>query len=210
MKTINWLAFYLLGMGLLTGFASTPQQVTAIPKPTALSAQKLNIPDSAHTITSSGIGAAKIGMTYRELKQKLGSRFQFQVKTKYLVDFDAIAVIEAGKVQYHILYPARTEFTNGDRLQYLETDNPDYRTKKGVATGTPIDRAESVYGSARLAFNIENESREYIYFPKAPKGLLFRSQPPRNLQFAGKYPNKSKYETRKYHRLSAIGTIMVS
>jgi hypothetical protein len=197
-------------MGLLTGFGSTAQQVTARPKPTALSAQKLNIPDSAHMITSSGIGAAKIGMTYRELKQQLGSRFQFQVKTNYIVDFDAIAVIESGKVQYRILYPARTNFSNEDRLEYLETDNPDYRTAKGVGTGTRIDLAESVYGSARLAFNLENESREYIYFSKAPKGLLFRSQPPKNLEFAGKYPNKSKHETRKYHRLSAIGTIMVS
>jgi hypothetical protein len=210
MKIINWLTVYLFGMGLLTGFGSMPQKVTAIPSATAIYAKNLNVPDSAHTITSTGIGTAKIGMTYQKLKQQLGSQFQFQVKTNYIVDFDAIAVTKAGKVQYYIPYPAGTQFANGDRLQYLETNNPNYRTEKGVGTGTPIDRAESVYGSARLSFNVEEESREYIYFPKAPKGLSFRSQPPRNLNFAGKYPKNSKNETRKYHRSSAIGTIIVS
>jgi hypothetical protein len=210
MKTINWLTVYLFGMGLLTGFGLMPQKVTAIPRATALYAKNLNIPDSAHTITSSGIGTAKIGMTYQQLKQQLGSQFQFQVKTSYIVDFDAIAVSKAGKVQYYILYPAGTKFTSGNRLEYLATNNPEYQTKKGVGTGMPIERAELVYGSARLAFSHEDESREYIYFPKAPKGLLFRSQPPKNLNFAGKYSNKSKFETRKYHRSSAIGTITVS
>jgi hypothetical protein len=174
---------------------------------------KLNIPTNpAQKITPTGIGVAKIGMTYKQLKQQLGKGYDFQVKTSFIDGFEAIAVTKSGKVQYYIPYPAGTKFTNEDRIQHLMTDNPDYRTEKGVGPGTPIGQAESVYGGATLSFSKENESREFIGFGQQPSGLAFRPKPAKNRTFAGEYPesNSEYLKTKKYDAKAAIGQITVS
>ncbi len=193
---------------------TTPEPAT--PKPSPKQEQpgsKLKIPtDPAQKITPNGIGAAKIGMTFKELKQQLGSRFQLQVKTNFMDGFDAIAVTKAGKVQYYIPYPAGGKFGEEDRIEHLMTDNPVYRTEKGVGPGTPIGQAASVYGGATLSFSKENESREFIGFARQPNGLAFRPQPPKNRTFAGNYPesNEEYLKTRQYDGKAAIGQITVS
>jgi hypothetical protein len=189
------------------------EPIKPTPNPTDSSIAKLNIPTNpAQKITSTGIGAAKIGMTYQELKQQLGNGYDFQVKTSFMDGFEAIAVKRSGKVQYYIPYPAGTKFTNGDRIQHLMTDNPDYRTEKGVGPGTPIGQAVSVYGGATLSFSKENESREFIGFGQQPNGLAFRPKPAKNRTFAGEYPesNSEYLKTRKYDAKAAIGQITVS
>jgi hypothetical protein len=191
--------------------ASEPIKPTPNPKDTSIA--KLNIPTNpAQKITSTGIGTAKIGMTYQELKQRLGNRYDFQVKPNFLDGFEAIAVTKSGKVQYYIPYPAGTKFTNEDRIQHLMTDNPDYRTDKGVGPGTPIGQAASVYGGATLSFSKENESREFIGFGQQPNGLAFRPKPAKNRTFAGEYPesNSEYLKTKKYDAKAAIGQITVS
>jgi hypothetical protein len=191
----------------------TSEPTKSTPNPKDSSIAKLNVPTNpAQKITSTGIGAAKIGMTYKELKQKLGNGYDFQVKTSFIDGFEAIAVTRSGKVQYYIPYPAGTKFTNEDKIQHLMTDNPDYRTEKGVGPGTPIGQAESVYGGATLSFSKENESREFIGFGQQPSGLAFRSKPAKNRTFAGEYPesNSEYLKTKKYDVKAAIGQITVS
>ncbi len=190
-----------------------PESVKSTPNSKESSIAKLNIPTNpAQKITATGIGKAKIGMTYQELKQQLGNGYDFQVNTSFMDGFEAIAVTRSGKVQYYIPYPAGTKFTNGDRIQHLMTDNPDYRTEKGVGPGTPIGQAESVYGGATLSFSKENESREFVGFGQQPSGLAFRSKPAKNRTFAGEYPesNSEYLKTKKYDSKAAIGQITVS
>lgn len=43
----------------------------------------------ALTISPEGIGAAKLGMTFGQLKQVLGSDTEFKVESPFMVDFDA-------------------------------------------------------------------------------------------------------------------------
>jgi hypothetical protein len=191
----------------------TSEPIKPSPSPKESSIAKLNIPTNpAQKITSTGIGAAKIGMTYKELKQQLGNGYNFQVKTSFIDGFEAIAVTRSGKVQYYIPYPTGTKFTNEDRIQHLMTDNPDYRTEKGVGPGTPIGQAATVYGGATLSFSKENESREFIGFGQQPNGLAFRSKPAKNRNFAGEYPesNSEYLKTKKYDAKAAIGQITVS
>ncbi len=184
------------------------------PKPTPIVAiGNLNVPTNpAQKITSNGIGVAKIGMTFEELKQQLGAGYDFNVKTSFMDGFEAIAVTRSGKVQYYIPYPAGTKFTNEDRIQHLMTDNPDYRTEKGVGAGTPIKQAVSAYGGATLSFSKENESREFIGFVRQPNGLAFRPKPVKNRSFVGQYPesNDEYLKTQKYDVKAAIGQISVS
>jgi hypothetical protein len=174
---------------------------------------KLKLPlDSARQITPVGIGEAKIGMTLKELKQKMGAQVQFPVKTNFIEGFDAIAVTNAGAVQYYIPYPTGTNFTDADRIQHLMTDNPNYRTQQGVGPGTSIGQAVSVYGDATLSMSKDNESREFINFSKHPNGLAFRPKPVGKRNFAGEYPesNDDYLKTQKYDKQAAIGQITVS
>jgi hypothetical protein len=188
-----------------------PSQVKTNPKPDPIA--KLKIPaDPAQQITPVGIGAAKIGMTFKELKATIGSEFEFPVKTSFIEGFDAIAVTKSGAVQYYIPYPTGTQFTDADRIQHLMTDNPNYRTQQGVGPGTPIGQAASVYGGATLSLSKENESREFINFNQHPDGLAFRPKPIGTRSFAGDYPesNDDYLKTQKYDRRAAIGQITVS
>jgi hypothetical protein len=174
---------------------------------------KLKLPlDSARQITPVGIGEAKIGMTLKELKQKMGAQVQFPVKTNFIEGFDAIAVTKAGTVQYYIPYPTGTNFTDADRIQHLMTDNPNYRTQQGVGPGTSIGQAVSVYGDATLSMSKDNESREFINFSQHPNGLAFRPKPVGKRNFAGEYPesNDDYLKTQKYDKQAAIGQITVS
>ena len=174
---------------------------------------KLKIPtDPAQQITPVGIGVAKIGMTFKELKSKIGTEFEFPVKTSFIEGFDAIAVTKAGAIQYYIPYPTGTQFTDADRIQHLMTDNPNYRTQQGVGPGTPIGQAASVYGGATLSMSKENESREFVNFNQHPDGLAFRPKPIGTRSFAGDYPesNEDYLKTQKYDRRAAIGQITVS
>lgn len=191
--------------------APAPVKIAANPKPDPIS--KLNIPtDPAQQITPVGIGNAKIGMTFKELKEQTGTGFRFPIKTSFIEGFDAIAVTKAGKVQYYIPYPIGTQFTDTDRIKHLMTDNPNYRTEQGVGPGTSIKQAASVYGGATLSLSKENESREFINFSEHPNGIAFRPKSTGKQAFAGNYPesNDEYLKTQKYDGRAAIGQITVS
>ncbi len=198
----------------------TPVAIPVTPDPVKTKANSKTEPisklkpstDPAQQITPVGIGAAKIGMSFKELKEQVGEGFEFPVKTNFIVDFDAIAVTKGGTVQYYIPYPTGTQFTDADRIQHLMTDNPNYRTPQGVGPGTPIGQAVSVYGGATLSMSKENESREFINFTQHPNGLAFRPKPVGKRSFAGEYPesNEEYLKTQKYDRRAAIGQITVS
>ena len=164
------------------------------------------------TISAQGIGPAKLGMTFGQLKQVLGPDTKFKIESPFMVDFDAIALSQSGKVQYYILYPAGTKLADSDLIEMLLTDNPNFRTAKGVGAGTPLEQAEAVYGDATLSYNTSNESREYVKFVNQPAhNLLFRSFVP-NQQLAGIYssPLDEYNETKKFHKSAKIESILVS
>jgi hypothetical protein len=146
-----------------------------------------NIP-AKFTISTQGIGNARIGMTYGQLKAKLGQAAQFQVKAPFIVDFDAIAVHQSGQVQYYILYPAGYRLMDSDVIEALLTDNPNYRTIEGIGPGTPILQAEKIYGKATLFYSTSNESREYVRFAKQPFLNIFFRPVAGKEGFAGIYP----------------------
>lgn len=163
-------------------------------------------------ISVTGIGSARLGMTLKQLKQVLGAKANFQVVSPFMVDVDAIAVSQSGKVQYYILYPAGTKFSDSDRIEELLTDNPNFRTDEGVGPGTTLKQAEAIYGDATLFYNTSNESREYVKFAHQPaKNLLFRTFAPEQT-FAGIYPSESREynETKKFQADASIRSVIVT
>lgn len=166
---------------------------------------------ASQLISPQGIGDVRLGMTYKELKQSLGSTATFEVKSPFIVDFDAIAVNRDGKTLYYILYPTGTTFSNSSKITTAFTENPDYRTDKGVGVGTKLKDAEAAYGKATLFYNTANESREYVKFANyQPRNVYFRpsvqAQP-----FAGVYtsPPQEYNKTNQFNEDAVIKSVQV-
>lgn len=205
--------------------ASQPAQVSPTPEPTVAepnqaspTAQRtiskpLSPPASAtFTISPEGIGSAKVGMKLGELKKVLAGKAQLQVKSPFIVDFDALAIVQSGEEQYYVLYPAGMPMADSDVIEALVTDNPNYRTAQGVGPGTPIEQAEAVYGQATVSHNTLNESREYVTFANPPsEDISFRTMAPQGQQFAGIYSSSQGElkETKKFQKTAVIGLVEV-
>ncbi|MEO1146729.1 MAG: hypothetical protein AAFY26_14175 [Cyanobacteria bacterium J06638_22] len=129
-------------------------------------------PEASSTeISAMAFGVAELGMTLGELKAELPDA-TFEVQSPFLVDFDAIAVSQNGEAQFYILYLAGDTFDDTGVIQGMFTDNPAYQTAEGIGPGSAIADAEAVYGNAILAYNVENESREYVRFEQHPANNL--------------------------------------
>ena len=172
------------------------------------------------TISSAGIGKAKLGMTLGELKQRSNKDTKFKPESPFMVDLNAIAVSKSGVVQYYILYLAGTTShpdtitpTDADPITILMTDNPNYQTKEGVKVGTSIQEAEAIYGNATLSYNTANESREYVTFGDRIErnNIQFRTNWLQD-SFGGIYPatNEEYRQTEEFNDSAAITAIEVS
>ena len=169
-----------------------------------------NVP-AKFTISTQEIGDAQIGMTYGQLKAKLGEAAQFQVKAPFIVDFDAIAVYQSGQVQYYILYPAGHTLRDTDVIEALLTDNPNYLTVEGIGPGTPLRQAEKVFGKAILSYNTSNESREYVRFANQPFSNIYFRPIAGKEESAGIYPKpvQEYNETKIFQDSATIGSIEI-
>ncbi|MBD2043255.1 hypothetical protein [Microcoleus sp. FACHB-672] len=190
----------------LPGSIITPQSLAAPSPGNLVASQNLQI-------SASGIGSAKLGMTFGELKQQLGANTEYTT-LRYMVDFDAVAVSQGGIVQYYIVYPAREVLKDSDIIAMLSTENSQYRTDKNVGPGTSIKKAEEVYGDATLGYNLANEGREYVKFANQPANIVFRlgSAGGRGEnRLAGIYPNTSGeyHQTKEYREKATIRVVSV-
>jgi hypothetical protein len=165
-----------------TASSSPPSSPADSPSPSPTAATESTL------ISGKGIGAAQLGITLGALKQALGTEATFTVKSPFIVDFDAIAVQKDGKVQYYILYLADQSFSDQDVIQGLFTDNPKFRTAEGIGAGSTLQAAEQAYGNATLAYNTDNEAREYARFDRQPAPNLSFGTGTGNVQSAGIYP----------------------
>lgn len=201
-----------------------PQPTTSSPVTTNIPQPQNSSPNASPTtpnsavltdskiITSNSIGVAKVGMTLGELKQILKGKAEFQVKSGFMVDFDAIAIIQQGKTQYYILYPAGSPMRDIDLIEALVTDNPNYKTAEGISPGTSLQQAETVYGDATLSYNLAHESREYVKFLKQPsKDIAFRLGAGNDNSLAGIYssPQKELNETKEFKKTATIRRVEV-
>ena len=161
-------------------------------------------------ISAAGIGPVRAGMTLAEVKQTLGAGYQFQDIPNFMVDFGAIAVSQGGEPELYLVYFAADPIRDRDRVPFLMTDNPQYKTAAGVHPGMGIREAARRLGPATLNFNYDNEGREFVDFQNAPAALSFRtSGAPGN--FAGIYgaTNDGSGRTTRYHDDAAIQFIWV-
>jgi hypothetical protein len=206
----------LLAIGSYLGAISRPDAAVAHVGTKALRevakvAQKT--PGASLTISERGIGAAKLGMTFGELKKALGSTAQFKESpVKPGEGFEAVAVSQSGQVQYLIIYPFRTKLKDADVIEDLMTDNPNYKTVEGVGPGMTLKQAEAIYGKATLGYNTDYESQEVLVFANQPNNKKIRFAPKaEGRQYAGVYGASQDivHETNKYQPNAVIRSVMV-
>jgi hypothetical protein len=190
--------------------ASTPL-VSPSPEPQPSQTPAATTEAEPLLISPEGIGAAQLGMTLGELKQQLGSEAEFTVESPFIVDFDAIAVRQAGEVQYYILYLAGQPFSDGDVIQGILTENSKFQTAENIGPGTPIAEAQQAYGSVKLSYNTDNESREYARFANQPAGNISFSTGNGSTSPAGIYPSPTGTynETEQFQTGAAIESVLV-
>jgi hypothetical protein len=129
-------------------------------------------------ITPKCIDSACLGMTFGQLKAKLGRNVKYKAG-QFMVDIDAVQVIQDGKTQYYICYDHGQKLRDKAKITCLSTFNSYYRTKEGVGPSTSLIQAQKIYGRATVSYHAHNESREVLKFSKLPKGyeqIWFRPQ----------------------------------
>lgn len=167
-------------------------------------------------ISATGIGKAKLGMTIQKLKDISEQDTEFELKSPFLHDLNAIAVSKNDIIQYYVLSNKVTP-TDQDIITLVVTKNHNYQTREGVKVGTPIKEAELLYGDAVLTYNIEGKSQEYISFGNdIAENIKFRASYFKSISdglgFSGIYPEYPgvSYITDKYRDDAAIAAIEVS
>ncbi|MEG4404594.1 hypothetical protein [Microcoleus sp. MON2_D5] len=167
-------------------------------------------PSASLTISERGIGAAKLGMTFGELKKALGSTALFKVE-RVMVDFEGVAVSQSGKVQYWIIYPGRTKLKDGDVIEELMTDNSNYKTAQGLGPGMTLKQAEAIYGKATLGYNTSYEPVEVLVFANQPNKKIMFAPKAEGRRYAGIYgaSQGSLHQTNKYQPNAVIRQVRV-
>ena len=204
----------LLAIGSYLGAISNPGVAVArvstnAPPKVANVAQKGA--SASVAISDRTMGAAQVGMTLGQLKKTLGATAQFKVESPFMVDFDAVALSQSGKVQYRIIYAAGTKLKDTDVIELLMTDNPNYKTAQGVGPGMTLKQAEAIYGKATLSYNVDNEMRENVVFANQPTRKIMFVPQAKGKQFAGVYGagKGGFYQTNKYQPNAVIKSVMV-
>ncbi len=163
-------------------------------------------PVSPLTIADGGIGAVKVGMTLGDLKKNLKNKATFENKSDFATGYNALAVVQQGKVQFYIPYQKKKKIADTDQVRYLVTENPVYKTAEGVSPGMTIKQATAAYGNAKLALNRQMQAEELVMFASQPADLRFFSGSTGSKNRAGIYP-KSKSENLETEKYSDSGRI---
>ncbi len=178
-------------------------------------------PKAHELITMDGIGPAKIGMSVKELKQKLGKGYTLKKDENFMVDIEAIHVMKGDEVLYTLLFVVGEP---QDAITWMVTSNPKFKLAEGVGPGSPLMAAENAYGKPYLSFSNYDEQREWVRFQNAntkfPFNLALRCKLPGD-DYAGQvgqYPNYEKnleagkefFETINYDPNAVVDSVWVS
>lgn len=158
-----------------------------------------------------GIGYARIGMTVGELRAALPPELVLGALEPFLVDIDALPVIQGADTLYLALFPAGEAVTDASVIELLATTHPDVRTSSGLGPGATLAAAAALYGEPRLSYSTNEESREWAAFPYLEPSILVRVRPGSDAdEFAGEYSTAGEYnETSQYHPDARVFMIVV-
>jgi hypothetical protein len=162
-------------------------------------------------IRSDGIGHSRRGMTIGDLRAALPAGTSLRPAGPYMVDIDAMPVVEGRDTLYVVLIPSGDPSGDATRIELVATTDTTFRTAEGVGPGTALADAAAVYGAPTLAYNINDESREYALFPTLSPTIRMRVRPAGDTSaFAGVYTTNREYnETARYDPAARVMMVQV-
>ena len=170
---------------------------------------------SAWRITPTGLDPIRVGTTLGELKQRLGSDYQFEDQANFRVDVGAVAVLLADQTQCYLLSTVSDPLGDDDLVDLIHIEAPRFHTAEGIGVGSRVGAAVEVYGSAVLSYNSDNKMREYVgfanRFANQPANLSFRTDGSPD-RLAGLYDgaDTAPYrETDSYRPDARIGSVLI-
>jgi hypothetical protein len=165
----------------------------------------------AHMIRADGIGDGRIGMTIGELRAALRPDMTVGTLAPYMVDIDALAVVQGNDTVYHVLIVAGEPSSDDAPIELLATSHRGVRTEDGVGPGDTLADAAAAWGEPRLSYNTNDESREWATFPALPPSIMVRVMPADDTApFAGIYATQHEFnETDRYDPAARITMILV-
>jgi len=130
---------------------------------------------------------------------------------RFMVDVSAVPIISGRDTLYYLLFPASQALDDSVRLQLVATENPNLSTSDGMRVGLTLAEAVAVAGPVTLAYNVNDESREYARFDTQPPSLRFRVRSATESGgFAGEYSTTAEYNsTTRYDPRARISMILV-
>ena len=182
-------------------------------------------------ITSDGIGPAKVGQTYGQIKQALGSAYHFSDPRPYLVGSNGIEVSRKRSDEdqfstfsnFSLLF--QSEFGQDDTniphpeddtiIDTMITSSASYKTAEGIGPGSLISEAVKKYGNVTLGYNTDNESREFARFERGPADNIGFSPRAISHNYAGDYsvPNavrRNPYKTTAFFENACVYDVWVT
>lgn len=165
----------------------------------------------AHMIRPDGIGDARIGMTIGELRAVLRPPVTVGPLEPYMVDIDALPVVQGNDTVYHVLIVAGEPWSDDAPIELLATSHHGIRTEDGVGPGDRLADAAAAWGEPRLSYNTNDESREWATFPALPPSIMVRVMPADDTApFAGIYATQDEFnETDRYDPAARITMVLV-
>ena len=165
----------------------------------------------AHMIRPDGIGDARIGMTIGELRAMLRPDMSVGPLDPYMVDIDALPVVQGDDTVYHVLIVAGEPSSDDAPIELLATSHHGVGTEDGVGPGDTLADAAAAWGEPHLSYNTSDESREWATFPSLPPSIMVRVMPADDTApFAGIYATQDEFnETDRHDPAARITMIMV-
>lgn len=164
-----------------------------------------------HMIRADGIGSVRAGMTIGALRAALTPDAVLGEPAPYMVDIDGMAVVSGADTLYHILVPAGESTADDAPITLVATTSLLARTADGIGPGVTLADAAAIHGEPTLAYNVDDESREYAVFAGVPASIRLRVAPASaSASLAGIYTTQGAYnETSRYDPAARIMMVIV-
>jgi hypothetical protein len=181
---------------------------------TPASAIKLSTPEVKYgLITDKCIGSACIGMTYGQLKAKLGKKVTFiESNSKDMRGFyKIITVFQDNKEQYKLYFDEHSKPVKNDYIiNHIETSNTNYRFKSGIGPGSSIVNAQKVYGKGTFRLHkIDGYTEEFVDFNT--QCIAFKVKPISGIYTQKRSRHNKEYsiETKKFKPNTVIDKVLI-
>lgn len=157
-------------------------------------------------ISKDGIGHAQLGMTFGQYKEKI--TIPFNIKDVTLQNgLKARAIIINNTVHYYLVFHQHKPITDNSVINIIITNNPYYKTKHGIYSGSSITSVSKLLGRPTFSYNRNYPLEEKCRFNKQPQWMVFTSY---SKVKAGIYKNnQQKNLTRSFNPNATIQFISV-